>query len=158
MEYSDAHLPLKQSARRCCAFGATAAAFALGHFGLSAPTFADSPPVSLEAALIKHRQDRQEAAAGDLDVLANRGDARAQYFLGVAYLKGEGVPRDLARGYAWLLTASEQYDGQYGISANDEAQDALRQIGPKLAGSDMIHGDRLAAEFHQAHEQRLAAA
>jgi hypothetical protein len=50
MEYSDAHLPLKQSARRCCAFGATAAAFVLGLFGLSAPTFADSPPVSLEAA------------------------------------------------------------------------------------------------------------
>jgi TonB family protein len=158
MDVSKALVPLNRPALHWRKHGVAAAAFVAGVLCLTTPALADGPPVSLEAALIKHRQDRLQAATSDLEVLANRGDARAQYFLGLAYLKGEGAPRDLARGYAWLLTASEHYDGQFGISASDEAQSALRQIAPKLAGSDLIHGDQFAAEFRRAHEQRLEAA
>ena len=39
---------------------------------------------------------------------AVRGDPVAQMNLGDFYARGHGVPRDLARGFAWLTLAAEQ--------------------------------------------------
>ena len=60
--------------------------------------------------------DTPEVAA--LRVKANAGDARAQFFLGVAYSKGEGVPQDSTQAAAWFRKAAEQRgdaDVQYNL-------------------------------------------
>jgi TPR repeat protein len=40
--------------------------------------------------------------------LADRGDANAQYMLGMFYDNGLGVPQDRVRGYMWLSLAASQ--------------------------------------------------
>jgi GAF domain/Sel1 repeat/PilZ domain len=51
---------------------------------------------------------RQVKSLGDLQRLADHGDADAQWKLGVRYHDGEGVPRDDARAMQWFLRAAEQ--------------------------------------------------
>ena len=46
--------------------------------------------------------------------LAEQGDAQAQYYLGVLYFKGEGVPQDYVQAREWWLKAAEQ-----GIAYNE---------------------------------------
>ena len=121
------------------------------------PLLADDP-ISLDSALAKHRQEKHEAAAAEFLALAELDDARAQYMLALAYLKGQGVPRDLTRGYGWLLVAAEPYPGQYGKLATEEARRAVKEIEPKLPGSDLIHGEQFAAAFREKQAKALAAA
>jgi len=42
--------------------------------------------------------------------LAEQGDAKAQYFLGLVYDEGEGVPEDGAKAVHWYRKAAEQGD------------------------------------------------
>ncbi len=42
--------------------------------------------------------------------LAEAGDARAQYNLGVSYRFGNGVEKDLQKGFSWTLKAAEKGD------------------------------------------------
>src|SRR5580658_8972612 len=43
--------------------------------------------------------------------IADRGDAAAQYYLGVIYANGKGVPRDYAAAVTWYRKAADQdYD------------------------------------------------
>jgi len=121
------------------------------------PLLADDP-ISLDSALAKHRQEKHEAAAAEFLALAELDDARAQYMLALAYLKGQGVPRDLTRGYGWLLVAAEPYPGQYGNLATEEARRTVKEIEPKLPGSDLIHGEQFAAAFREKQAKALAAA
>ncbi len=52
--------------------------------------------------------DAQANSLGSLQKLANRGDADAQWQMGVRYHNGEGVPRDDAQAMQWFLRAAEQ--------------------------------------------------
>ncbi len=73
------------------------------------------------------------AALQELEPLAEQGDPRAQFRLGVMYQRGEGVPQDDAKGARWLLRAAAQghaeahyalffaYSGGLGLPA-DEAK------------------------------------
>ena len=49
--------------------------------------------------------------------LAEQGDADAQYFLGVMYKNGQGVPQDYAESVKWYRLAAEQgdADAQYNL-------------------------------------------
>src|SRR3981189_2281952 len=50
----------------------------------------------------------QAESLPDLRKLAGRGDADAQWQIGVRYHNGEGVPRDDAQTMQWFLRAAEQ--------------------------------------------------
>ncbi len=52
------------------------------------------------------------AALEELRPLAERGDARAQYFLGSMYAEGEGVPEDYAEAAKWYHLAAERGDAE----------------------------------------------
>jgi TPR repeat protein len=41
-------------------------------------------------------------------VQAEQGDAEAQYYLGLMYDRGQGVPQDHAEAVKWLRRAAEQ--------------------------------------------------
>jgi len=51
---------------------------------------------------------------------AEHGDAKAQYNLGIAYAKGEGIAKDEAQAVEWFRKAAEQGDS--------DAQANLRQL------------------------------
>ena len=81
-----------------------AAALALG---LAAPAAADYW-ADFEAAIDAYAEGRHDDALARFRPLAEGGDHRAQYWLGIIYFEGRGVPRDDVRAYYWLSLAAEQ--------------------------------------------------
>jgi TPR repeat protein len=47
-----------------------------------------------------------------IQIMAVRGNAKAQRVLGIMYVKGVGVPVNFVRAEKWLLLAAEQGDGE----------------------------------------------
>lgn len=63
-----------------------------------------------------HPTEEDKAAAfADFTKSAKLGDKHGQYYLGMMYVRGDGVQEDLATGVKWLLKSAEQGfpDAQY---------------------------------------------
>ena len=58
-------------------------------------------------ALDAYEQQRLRNSASDLAKIGAEGNADAQYALGVAYFKGEGVTRDLNDSMKWFEQAAK---------------------------------------------------
>lgn len=69
----------------------------------------------LLAGLAAWSEGRPEIAVANWRPLAQAGDARAQFYLAYAYLRGEGVVRDEARAFHWYQRAAQAgiADAQY---------------------------------------------
>lgn len=87
-----------------CTHKATRVAFILVVLHFVAPA-AGGPLEDADAAL--KRRD-YAAAARIIRPLAEHGDARAQYNLGIFYDNGLGVPQDKVTAYMWLSLAAAQ--------------------------------------------------
>ena len=85
-----------------------------GMYGLFSP--APEQEASAPVAVVTERQPEKANTpfAGDPELLANaeNGDAKAQFRLGMAYLKGEGVDRDPPLALKWIGRAAEQGYGE----------------------------------------------
>lgn len=92
-------------------------------------------------------------AIDELSPLADRGDARAQFYLGVMHSEGgQGVARDMTTAIAWLRRAAEQdhIGAQYELylyySAGSEADgDALAE---RLRWGRAVTAQGLTADDH----------
>jgi TPR repeat protein len=60
------------------------------------------------SALAQDSENAAEPSLKELQATAEKGDASAQYKLGLRYSTGEGVPQDKVEGYKWLHIAVEQ--------------------------------------------------
>ncbi len=69
------------------------------------------------------------AAAIWITKAAKGGYAPAQYYLGLMYANGKGVPRDYPRAYAWVSVAAE--------SELPQAGRLLKKIGKKLNPAEL---------------------
>jgi TPR repeat protein len=63
---------------------------------------------SLRAGIAAFNRENFNAAAVILGLLAERGDARAQFYLGFMYEGGRGVPQDYATAVYWYKRAANQ--------------------------------------------------
>ena len=81
-----------------------AAALALG---LAIPAAADYW-TDFEAGIDAYAEGRYGVAASRFQPLAERGDHRAQYWLGIMYFAAKGMPEDIVRAPLWLSLAAEQ--------------------------------------------------
>lgn len=88
-----------------------------------------------------------------LTAAAQRGDARAQYLLGIAHFNGDTVPKDWVRAYA-LMSLAQQAGLPQAVSGLAQMDQYIpleqRQESVKLAA-------RLAAEAEATRERQLAA-
>ena len=69
----------------------------------SAPAAADR-----DAGIAAYNQNDYETARRALTPEAESGDADAQYYLGLMYVKGRGVQKDAKTAAAWFRKAAEQ--------------------------------------------------
>ncbi len=97
--------------------------------------------VSLEGVA----QESDDAVAS-LRAAAERGDADAQYELGLMYLEGLGVKQDNAEAYAWIRTAAAQGKG----GTLEIRQTLLREMTPSQADRAI----RLAREYREKYVTR----
>ncbi len=114
-------------------------------------------------------------ALTEIEFLANRGEARAQYDLGLMYDQGQGVPKDDARAIHWYGLAAEQGEprAQYNLGlmylngqgvqpdlvtayywvtlsanrGNVHARDARDYIGEKMSTEQIAEGKRLVQHY-----------
>lgn len=86
-----------------------------------------------EAGIDAYAEGRYAAAASRFQPLAERGDHRAQYWLGIMYLAGKGVPEDIVRAHLWLSLAAEQ--GNRGARINRDGI-AQRMNAAQLAAAE----------------------
>ncbi|OGS99352.1 MAG: hypothetical protein A3F73_00385 [Gallionellales bacterium RIFCSPLOWO2_12_FULL_59_22] len=77
-------------------------------FALTVPALADS----LSEANQVYGAGDYEKAAKLYSASASKGNAEAQYILGIMYRAGRGVPRDVDAAKRWYLLAAEQGHAQ----------------------------------------------
>ncbi len=95
-----------------------------------------------EAAIDAHAAGRHAEAASRIRPLAEAGDDRAQYWLGIMYFEGKGVPQDDVRAYLWFGLAAEQGNRAAGIG-----RDA---IVPRMSAARLAEAERLLAAERRA--------
>ncbi len=74
--------------------------------------------------------------------LAERGDDRAQYWLGIMYVEGKGVPKDHVRAYLWLGLAA--------LQGNRGARVGRDGIAKRMTAEQIAEAERLLAGWRPA--------
>jgi hypothetical protein len=92
-----------------------------------------------------YEQGKQAEALVTLRQLAEAGDARAQYLVGLDLLEGKYIPRDNAQGFAYLLLAAD--DTVWGDLVAPRAREARALVEPQLSGPELIRADALVGAY-----------
>ena len=132
------------------ALAASAASFAAEPAPATAATAAattPAPATPFDTASRLYQEGKHAAALVTLQRLAEAGDARAQYLVGLDLIEGQYIKRDNALGFAYLVLATE--DKQWGDLVAPRAREARAVVEPQLSGPDLIHADALIAAYKQ---------
>jgi hypothetical protein len=113
----------------------------------AAPSQAPAPETPFDAASRLYQEGKQAEALVTLQQLAEAGDARAQYVVGLDLLEGKFIKLDNALGFAYLVLATE--DTQWGDLVAPRAREARALVEPQLSGADLIHADALIGAYKQ---------
>jgi hypothetical protein len=129
--------------------GASPAVFAAETAPAQAATAAatPAPETPFDTASRLYQAGKQAEALVTLQQLAEAGDARAQYLVGLDLLEGKYIKLDNAQGFAYLVLATE--DTQWGDLVAPRAREARAVVEPQLSGPDLIHADALIAAYKQ---------
>jgi hypothetical protein len=118
----------------------------------AAPPPAAAPPAAattearpFDVASQLYEQGKKAEALVTLRQLAEAGDARAQYVVGLDLLEGIHIVRDNAQGFAYLLLAAE--DTVWGDFVAPRAREARAVVEPQLSGPELIRADAIVGEF-----------
>jgi TPR repeat protein len=105
------------------------------------------PETPFDKASRLYQEGKQAEALVTLQQLAEAGDARAQYLVGLDLLEGKYIKLDNAQGFAYLVLATE--DTQWGDLVAPRAREARALVEPQLSGPDLIHADALIGAYKQ---------
>jgi len=75
---------------------------------------------------------------------ADRGNAPAQYSLGLMYAKGQGVPQDFTQAHTWFNLAASHAEA---AGTRDAAVEARDLAAAKMTPSQIAEAQRLAREW-----------
>ena len=106
-----------------------------------------TPETPYDTASKLYQAGKQAEALVTLQQLAEAGDARAQYLVGLDLIEGKYIKLDYAQGFAYLVLATE--DTVWGDLVAPRAREARAVVEPQLSGVDLIHADRLIAAYKQ---------
>src|SRR5262247_2043932 len=123
--------PQRSGRQQSLLLAAAAALILLGSGGAAWASYEDGQ------AAFEQRDYR--GALMELEPLAQQGDARAQYLVGIIYRDGLDVPKDFVTAYAWLHVAAAH--GQ------PQAASARDGMSWRLTPSEIDEAQRLAREW-----------
>ena len=106
-----------------------------------------APETPFDTASRLYQEGKQAEALVTLQQLAEAGDARAQYLVGLDLLEGKYIKLDNAQGFAYLVLATE--DTVWGDLVAPRAREARAVVEPQLSGADLIHADALIGAYKQ---------
>lgn len=148
--------------RRSIRMTSLALAMSLFLSSCSGDTEADKEKSALKAAQAAYYQKDYTTAAQGFQILADRGNARAQFFLGEMYLNGTGVKQDYAQALKWARAAAEQgsaeaqytLGGMYELAQGVPKDDVQAHVWYALSASS---GDEQAIRKKAALETTMSA-
>ena len=107
--------------------------------GLATPSQAD-----LLDGLVAYARGDYATALQEFKPLAAQGDPMGQFYLGLMYYKGQGVPQDYVQAYMWIdLAASRFAPGAY----QDLAVKQRDIVAAKMTPAQIAEAQRLAREW-----------
>ncbi|NMM40255.1 tetratricopeptide repeat protein [Pseudoalteromonas arctica] len=110
---------------------------------------ADTPDNTVNKALYYLKNDQPPLAAKWMRLAAMSGNQRAQFYLGLFFIKGQGVPSSVFHGAVWLSLASSQ--------GYEPATTALTDLRKHLTTRRFKDAQCYAATlYEQIHQQQFA--
>ncbi len=109
--------------------------------GLAFPAAADYW-ADFEAAIQAYADGAHAQALRRFQPFAERGDNRAQYWLGIIYFEGKGVPQDYVRAHVWLSLAAQR--------GNRAARLGRHGVARRMSAAEIAEAERLAAAWRLA--------
>ncbi|MFK3863962.1 tetratricopeptide repeat protein [Pseudoalteromonas rhizosphaerae] len=110
---------------------------------------ADTPDNTVNKALYYLKNDQPPLAAKWMRLAAMSGNQRAQFYLGLFFIKGQGVPTSVFHGAVWLSLASSQ--------GYEPAATALTDLRKHLTTRRFKDAQCYAATlYEQIHQQQFA--
>ncbi len=95
-----------------------------------------------DVAIQAYAEGAHGEALGRFRALAERGDNRAQFWLGILYVEGKGVPQDDVRAHMWLSLAAD--------GGNRAARLGRDGIAKRMSAAEVAEAERLAAAWRPA--------
>ena len=105
---------------------------------LALPAWAD-----VQAGVDAYSRGDYATALQELEPLAEKGHAMAQFTLGLMYFKGQGVPQDYVRAHMWFNLAASRLTGPTRDKAAKNRDSVAAKMTPALVGE----AQRLAREW-----------
>jgi len=127
MRRNDRRMPeLKTTFMRAACLTLAAGVFLAG---CGVDTVADKEKAVLKEAQAAYQRKDYATAAKGFQILADRGNARAQFFLGEMYLSGNGAKQDYGQALKLERAAAEQgsAEAQYTLGGMYERGQGVRQ-------------------------------
>ncbi|MEE2025175.1 MULTISPECIES: SEL1-like repeat protein [Alkalimonas] len=113
---------------------------------LQAPALNELNATIFTDALKAYAKKDYAIAAQKFRQAAMLGHAKAQYYFGLMFLKGLGLPASAKHAYSWLLLAAKQRD--------TSAAQLLQSLQSKLPAELLQQATELAAERYESIEDR----
>ena len=112
--------------------------------GLAAPAWA-----GYAEGLAAYKRGDYATAPRELQPLAEQGVAEAQYYLGLMYDLGRGVPRDRVQAHLWLSLAAEGLIDAYSKIAHR----FIKIVAAEMTPAQIAEAQRLAREWKPKHSR-----
>ena len=127
-------------------------------------TVMGTPPAAaqtMEEARAAYARGDHATALRGFRIHAERGDAEAQFILGIMYDDGEGVPQDLVQAHKWYNLAASRASG-VDQDLREKAVRSRDRIAARLTPAQLAKAQRLARQWQPrtstaeppVHEQR----
>lgn len=113
---------------------------------LQAPALSEHCKTVFTEALKHYAEKQFNEAAGLFRQAALLGHSKAQYYLGLMFLKGQGLPASAKHAYCWSLLAAKQRD--------EPAMKLVKSLQLKLSHEQQRQATELAAERYEQIEDR----
>ncbi|KZX00132.1 hypothetical protein JL49_13670 [Pseudoalteromonas luteoviolacea] len=99
------------------------------------------PEQAYKKGLYYIKEKQYPLAAKWIRLAAMSGDNKAQFYLGLLFLKGQGVPKSVFHGVAWLSLAQSQ--------GNMAAESTLKEVRPHLTTKRYLDAQCYAATLYE---------
>ncbi|BDF93895.1 MULTISPECIES: tetratricopeptide repeat protein [Pseudoalteromonas] len=114
-------------------------------------TKADTPDNTVNKALYYLKNEQPPLASKWMRLAAMAGNHRAQFYMGLFFIKGQGVPQSVFHGAVWLSLASSQgYD-----PATSALTDLRKHISTKRFQDAKCYAATLYEQIHQQQFKHL---
>ena len=106
---------------------------------------------SWDEGLAAYERSDYETAVQEWRPLAEQGHAKAQFYLGVMYVIGQGIPQDYAQAHMWFDLAASHYSASEKESRSMAVKHRDRAAA-MMTPAQIVEAQKLVREWQEQHK------